>query len=238
MSKPIIGVTPLWDEERQSVWMLPEYLDAIRTAGGIPVILPLIADDNDIHQLIVTVDGILHTGGPDVSPERYGETDRTGLVKTCPKRDTLEVMVLKEALHEDKPVLGICRGIQLLNAVLGGTLWQDLPSEHPSEIVHRQSAPYENPTHRIAMSGPLKDLTGKNEIEVNSRHHQAVKDVSPLLTPMAFSPDELVEAVYMRDKRFVWAVQWHPEYLYKKDHDASAIFEAFISSCSASKTQF
>jgi putative glutamine amidotransferase len=233
MSKPIIGVTPLWDEERQSVWMLPEYLDAIRAAGGIPVILPLTADDSDIHQLIATVDGVLLTGGPDVSPELYGETDRTGLVKTCPKRDALEVMVLKEALHKDKPVLGICRGIQLLNSALGGSLWQDLPSEHPSEITHRQAAPYENPTHCVVLSGPLKDLTGKSEIKVNSRHHQAVKAVSPLLTPMAFSPDNLVEAVYMRDKRFVWAVQWHPEYLYKKDPDASAIFEALINSCRA-----
>ncbi len=228
MRKPIIGVTPLWDEEKQSVWMLPEYLDAIRAAGGIPIVLPLYADLAEINGLAGILDGFLFTGGPDVSPELYGDTDRTGLTKPCPERDALEAIVLNEALAADKPVLGICRGIQFINAALGGTLWQDLPSEHPSGIVHRQGKPYEAPTHTVTVSGPLKELLGKDELQVNSRHHQAVRNLAPGLLPVAVSPDGLVEGVVMPKKRFVWAVQWHPEYLFRKDGSSLKLFRKFI----------
>lgn len=228
MIKPIIGVTPLWDQEKQSVWMLPEYLDAIRTAGGIPLVLPLYADIAEINRLAGILDGFLFTGGPDVSPELYGDTDRTGLTKPCPERDALEAIVLNEALAADKPVLGICRGIQFINAALGGTLWQDLPTEHPSGIAHRQGKPYEVPTHTVTVSGPLKELLGKDELQVNSRHHQAVRNLAPGLLPVAVSPDGLVEGVVMPKKRFVWAVQWHPEYLFRKDGSSLKLFRKFI----------
>ncbi len=215
--KPIIGVTPLWDAERESVWMIPEYLNAIRTAGGIPVILPLIAGKADIQQAVASLDGFLLTGGPDVG--------------TCPERDTLEALVLESALEADKPVLGICRGIQFLNVALGGTLWQDLPTEHPSAITHRQGKPYDQTTHSVSLAGPLQSLLGKDHLAVNTRHHQAVKDLAPALSAMAFSPDGLIEAVHMPGKRFVWAVQWHPEYLFDKEADSLALFKAFINTC-------
>ena len=228
MRRPIIGVTPLWDKEKQSVWMLPEYLDAIRAAGGIPIVLPLNADRAEISRLAGILDGFLLTGGPDVSPERYGDTDRTGLTQSCPERDALETIVLNEVLAADKPVLGICRGIQFINAALGGTLWQDLPSEHPSGIVHRQGKPYEAPTHTVTVSGPLKELLGKDELQVNSRHHQAIRNLAPGLLPVAVSPDGLVEGVVLPAKRFVWAVQWHPEYLFRKDESSMKLFRKFI----------
>lgn len=215
--KPLVGITPLWDEERSSVWMIPEYLEAIRAAGGIPVVFPLKADKADIGQAVSAFDGVLLTGGPDVG--------------TCPERDALESCVLDAALHADKPVLGICRGIQFLNVALGGTLWQDLPTEHPSEISHRQGKPYDRTTHSVTLSGPIRELMGKDGISVNSRHHQAVKTLSPGLSAMAFSPDGLVEAAYMPAKRFVWAVQWHPEYLYDKDSGSLSIFKALIQAC-------
>ena len=217
MKKPVIGVTPLWDVERQSVWIIPEYLDAIRSAGGIPVILPLKAGEADIRQAVASLDGILFTGGPDVG--------------TCPERDALESFVLDAAMGADKPVLGICRGIQFINAALGGTLWQDLPTERPSKITHRQDKPYNQAAHRVSLSGPIRELMGKPETAVNSRHHQAVKELAPGFSAMAISPDGLVEAAWMPGKRFVWAVQWHPEYLFDKESDSLALFKAFINAC-------
>jgi putative glutamine amidotransferase len=214
---PIIGVTPLWDTERKSVWMLPDYLDGIKAAGGIPVVLPLGMAEADADRIVETCDGFLFTGGQDVG--------------SCLERDTLETLLLSKALQADKPILGICRGLQFINVFLGGTLWQDLPSEHPSEIVHRQGKPYGAPTHTVMLSGDLKTLLGKDNIEVNTLHHQAAKGLGNDLIPMAVAPDGIIEAFQMAGKRFVWAVQWHPEYMFKTDSDSLAIFSCFVKHC-------
>ncbi len=227
-NSPIIGVTPLWDAERKSVWMLPDYLDGIKAAGGLPIVLPLEMTENDADQIVATCDGFLFTGGQDVAPELYGTKDSTGTVVSSPERDKLEMLLLKKALQADKPIFGICRGFQFLNAFLGGTLWQDLPLQHPSEIVHKQGKPYDSPTHQVTLSGNLKTLLGKETLEVNTLHHQAVKDLSGDLVPMAVAPDGLIEAAQMKGKRFVWAVQWHPEYLFKTDPDSLTIFKHFV----------
>lgn len=214
---PLIGVTPLWDAERQSVWMLPDYLVGIKAAGGIPVVLPITMSEADAERIVETFDGFLFTGGQDVS--------------TCPERDQVEMLLLQKALGANKPILGICRGLQFINVFLGGTLWQDLPSQHPSAIVHRQGKPYGVPTHQVSISGELQSLLCKDILEVNTLHHQAVKDLGSGLVPMAVAPDGLIEAIQMPDKRFVWAVQWHPEYLFKTDKDSLAIFSCFIERC-------
>ena len=214
---PIIGVTPLWDAERKSIWMLPDYLDGIKAAGGIPMILPLEMSEEDADRIVETCDGFLFTGGQDVG--------------SCPERDTLETLLLSKALQADKAILGICRGLQFINVFLGGTLWQDLPSQHPSEIIHRQGKPYGTPTHKVMLDGELRTLLGKEVIEVNTLHHQAAKDLDEYLTQMAVAPDGIIEAVQMKDKRFVWAVQWHPEYMFKTDADSLAIFSCFIKHC-------
>ena len=214
---PIIGVTPLWDAERKSVWMLPDYLDGIRAAGGLPVVLPLEMSEEDADRIVGTCDGFLFTGGQDVG--------------SCPERDQLETLLLSKALQSDKAFLGICRGLQFINVFLGGTLWQDLPSEHPSEIVHRQGKPYGDPTHQVMLSDDLSALLGKEILEVNTLHHQAAKDLGDDLTAMAVAPDGIIEAIQMRGKRFVWAVQWHPEYMFKTDPDSSAIFSCFVQHC-------
>lgn len=214
---PLIGVTPLWDVERQSVWMLPDYLDGIKAAGGIPVVLPIAMSETDAERIVETFNGFLFTGGQDVS--------------SCPERDKEETLLLQKALEADKPILGICRGLQFINVFLGGTLWQDLPSQHPSVIVHRQGKPYGVPTHQVSISGELQSLLGKDILDVNTLHHQAVKDLGNGLTPMAIAPDGLIEAFQMPDKRFVWAVQWHPEYLFKTDKDSLAIFSCFVERC-------
>ena len=136
--KPLIGVMPLWDDEKESLWMLPGYLDGITDAGGIPVVFPFSANEQELDQLTDLCGGFLFTGGHDVSPEIYGETPLPGLVDICRKRDAMETLVLKKAMAADKPILGICRGIQFINAVLGGSLWQDLPSQHSSTVDHHQ----------------------------------------------------------------------------------------------------
>lgn len=228
---PLIGVTPLWDVERQSVWILPDYLDGIKAAGGIPVVLPIEMSDKDAERIVETLDGFLFTGGQDVSPSLYGMEDATGTIVSCPKRDKEESLLLRKALEADKPILGICRGLQFINVFLGGTLWQDLPSQHPSDIVHRQGKPYSVPTHQVSISGELQSLLGKGILEVNTLHHQAIKDLGNGLTSMAVAPDGLIEAAQLQGKRFVWAVQWHPEYLFRTDKDSLAIFSCFVEHC-------
>ncbi|MBQ3709652.1 MAG: gamma-glutamyl-gamma-aminobutyrate hydrolase family protein [Bacteroidales bacterium] len=214
---PLIGVTPLWDTERKSVWMLPDYLDGIKAAGGIPVVLPIEMSETDAERIVETFNGFLFTGGQDVS--------------SCPERDKEETLLLQKALEADKPILGICRGLQFINVFLGGTLWQDIPSQHPSEIVHRQGKPYDVPTHQVILSGDLQSLLGKEVLEVNTLHHQAVKDLGNGLIPMAIAPDGIIEAFMLPGKRFVWAVQWHPEYLFRTDKDSLAIFSCFVEHC-------
>ena len=214
---PIIGVTPLWDTERKSVWMLPDYLDGIRAAGGIPVVLPLEMSEKDADRIVETCDGFLFTGGQDVG--------------SCPERDKLEMLLISKALPSDKAILGICRGLQFINVFQGGTLWQDLPSQHPSEIVHRQGKPYGTPTHKVMLSGDLSKLLGKETLEVNTLHHQAAKELGENLEMMAVAPDGIIEAFQMEGKRFVWAVQWHPEYMFRTDPDSLAIFLCFVKHC-------
>lgn len=228
---PLIGVTPLWDAARQSIWMLPDYLDGIKAAGGLPVVLPLDLSEEDAERIVETCDGFLFTGGQDVSPSLYGMEDATGTIVSSPERDQLEALLLSKALEADKPIMGICRGLQFINAFLGGTLWQDLPSQHPSEIVHRQGKPYGVPTHQVKLSGDLQTLLGKDILEVNTLHHQAVKDLGNGLIPMAVAPDGLIEAVQMTGNRFVWAVQWHPEYLFRTDKGSLVIFSCFVEHC-------
>ncbi|MCR4556552.1 MAG: gamma-glutamyl-gamma-aminobutyrate hydrolase family protein [Saccharofermentans sp.] len=231
MPKPIIGVMPLWDDEKESIWMLPGYFDGIINAGGTPVMLPFISDEHDLHRLMNICDGILFTGGHDVSPELYGE-EPVESVSSCKMRDDMEKIVLEKAIVTDKPVLGICRGIQFINAALGGTLYQDLPTQYQSKTDHHQKPPYDIPVHlvSIAKDSPLFKCLNTEQIQVNSYHHQAVKDVAPNLKVMATSADGLVEGLYMPQHRFLWAVQWHPEFSYLKDENSRKIFKAFVDS--------
>ena len=228
--KPLVGVMPLWDDEKDSLWMLPGYLEGLQEAGATPVILSLTEDREEIEHLVDICDGILLTGGHDVDPSVYGEEALNGTVLCCKARDNMEILVLEDAMKKDKPILGICRGIQMINALLGGTLYQDLPTQHPSDIDHHQTPPYDVPVHDVFIKkdSPLYDCLGSDRISVNSYHHQAVKDVAPCLEVMAESEDGIVEALYKPFYRFLWAVQWHPEFSYKKDDNSRKIFKAFV----------
>ena len=233
MSKPLIGVMPLWDEGKKSIWMLPGYLEGIQEAGGTPVIFPLTEDREELEQLCSLCNGFLITGGQDVDPAIYGETPIPQMGEICTVLDQMERQVLEYVIKEDKAVLGICRGIQYLNAMLGGSLYQDLNVQHPSKTEHHMEPPYDRVIHQVQIidGTPLHQLLQVTELGVNSYHHQAVKTLAPSLTVMAESEDGLVEAVYMPEKTYVWAVQWHPELSYQTDKYSRKIFESFVAAC-------
>lgn len=227
---PIIGVMPLWDDEKDSIWMLPGYMDGIIEAGGTPIIFPFSDDAEELTGLVKLCGGILFTGGHDVSPGLYREEALPGLVSCCEKRDVMESIVLRAAMELDRSILGICRGIQFINAALGGSLYQDLPSQHPSGVEHHQKAPYDVPIHDVELmeNTPLADCLKVDHLAVNNCHHQAVKTLAPGLECMATSPDGLTEALYMPAQKFLWAVQWHPEFSHKSDANSRKIFKAFV----------
>ena len=213
--------------------MLPGYIEGIKEAGGLPFIFPMTDDEDGIEQLCNMCDGFLFTGGHDVSTDLYLEDPVPGMVDSCRARDDMELKVLDIAVKQDKAVLGICRGIQFINAALGGTLYQDLPSQRPSTVEHHMTAPYDRPVHkvRIIKDTPLYELIGLDELGVNSYHHQAVKVLSSRLSAMAESEDGLTEAVYMPGKKYIWAIQWHPEFSYKVDANSRKIFKSFADAC-------
>lgn len=235
LTKPYIGVLPLYDDKLESYWMLPGYMKGIEEAGGIPVMLPLTADETIIASLAEKFDGFLFTGGHDVNPRLYGEEKSPLCNEICHDRDALEYALLQRVVKMDKPIFGICRGIQMLNVALGGTLYQDLPAElkAPVQIGHAQPKPYDRPVHRVTVEAgsPLHRIMGADALMVNSSHHQGIKRLSPHLKPMACADDGLIEAVYMPDKKFVMAVQWHPEFMYPSDALQFRLFAEFVSHC-------
>jgi putative glutamine amidotransferase len=234
MKRPLIGVVPLWDEERDSLWMLPGYLDGISRAGGIPLILPLDTEEEVLRRLGGLCGGLLFTGGQDLSPGLYGAQAPDLCGPVCAKRDLMEQILFSAAvLEQDKPALGICRGIQLFNVLLGGTLYQDLAVQFkPAAGLHRQKPPYDKAAHRLTVEplSPLRSLLGTDSLEVNSSHHQGIAKLAPDLEPMARAEDGLIEAVRMKGRAFVWALQWHPETAPAWE-SSKKIFAAFVDAC-------
>ncbi len=232
MAKPIIGLTPLYDAEQERLWMRPNYLDAVIAAGGIPLVLPLTDAQTDIEALAHLCDGFLFTGGPDLHPALFHEETMQYCGAIQERRDTLEIQLLHEVNRLDKPVFGICRGIQLLNVALGGSLYQDIPAQVGGlPVAHSQHPPYDVAVHsvRVEPESPLAQIVNKRELMVNSMHHQAVKELAPGLKCAARSKDGLAECVFMPDKKFFLAVQWHPEYLWRAHQDEQKIISAFVN---------
>ena len=238
MKRPVIGVMPLYDDEKDSFWMVPGYFEGLEEAGAIPLMFSPNLDEEGFSHIRGMIDGYLFTGGHDVNPALYGDKPVPEDEAFCDRRDRLEMMVFKWCDRQDIPALGICRGIQLFNVARGGTLWQDIPSQFQRQacgssvplIRHTMAPPYdENHVEhlvRIARSSPLHQLLKLDEISVNSYHHQAVRKIGSGLVPMAWSDDGLVEALYAPSRHFLWAVQWHPEFMYREDKNARLLFSA------------
>lgn len=233
MGKPIIGIVSLYDETKESYWMLPGYVEGLEEAGAGAVVLPLSLDREILSGYAEMCDGFLFPGGHDVDPTLYGEVKGELCGTVCPERDRMEKLFFPMALKTGKPLLGICRGIQLFNVLLGGSLYQDLPAEYPSEVNHHETPPYDKAAHtvRIERDSPLYRAVEAEEMTVNSYHHQGIKALGNGPKAAAFAPDGLVEAVYLPEHAFALAVQWHPEFSYKSDENSRKIFRAFAEAC-------
>lgn len=234
MRKPLIGVLPLYDEQKDSYWMLPAYMKALEEAGAIPVMLPLTVDQSNLEQIATGMDGLLFTGGHDVDPKLYGQERVKQCGLSIPERDEMEQKLFQLALAVDLPLLGICRGIQIFNVLLGGTLYQDLPSQLDSKLKHVQQPPYDTPSHEVEVKrkSSLYRMVGKKRLDVNSYHHQAIDILAPGCKVMAVAQDGIIEAIEHPAYRYLMAVQWHPEFSYVADNVSKEIFRSFVDAAS------
>lgn len=231
--KPIIGITP--DVEKDDKHFLRnDYMQAIIRAGGLPFIIP-IGDEADIVQVVGLLDGLLLTGGNDINPLLFNEEPHTHLGEVSPSRDLFELELARQMLKADKPILGICRGLQLLNVAVGGTLYQDLHQQNEGPMLqHLQKSPTTHPSHFVQLEkgSLLAEIVGSERIQVNSFHHQALKDVPAVFKVSGSASDGIIEAVESVDEKFVLGVQWHPELLATKGDAVSLrIFDRFVGAC-------
>lgn len=230
--KPNIGVVPSWKDEDGNTVLSPNYRYVLEACGANVVVFPWAAPSALASEICDQCDGILFTGGHDIDPGRYGES-RFGEGLYALDRDEFEDFLLMKCLAEDKPVMGICRGMQVINVGMGGSLYQDLPTQRPSALLHPDWQSFENPAHEVVLvsGSPLQRTLGLNRLAVNSRHHQGVKDVAPGLEVMAHATDGLVESVYGPNYRFLWGVQWHPESMYRVHPEHKRILQRFVDAC-------
>ena len=242
--KPIIGVTPDFNPgDRQDMggkeptyFLRARYTQAIEDAGGIPFILPLMPDVGAWRRIISQVDGLLITGsGADLAPENYGQKQRYKFKCMSTERTTLELGVSKVAHKADVPMLGICGGMQSIAVALGGTLFQDINSQIKNSIPHQPICSATKMTHSIQIEARslLRRIAGKATIQVNSSHHQSVKNVPSCLRTTAVAPDGIIEAIEDPDKHFLLGVQWHPEFLYERHSIQKKLFRALIKAAQA-----
>lgn len=210
------------------------YVDAVSRAGGLPVIIPLGLGEHTLRALFIRLDGVLLSGGGDIDPARFGAAPIQGLRSVDPSRDVLELQLARWAVEEQKPVFGICRGLQAINVALGGSLIQDIPSQHAGALAHDAAErPADEMAHpvRVEAESTLARLVGALDLEVNSSHHQAVLQLAPGWQATAHAPDGIVEAIECDSHPFALGVQWHPERLPQRT-DSVRLFEAFVRACS------
>lgn len=221
----------------EQAWQLiaQDYLEAVWQAGGIPLLIPVDHDKTRALKMLDMADGLILSGGNDIAPNRYGEAQTQSCNLPDPVRDEMEILMCRRALETDMPILGICRGMQILNVTQGGTLYQDL--EKAGYPPHSCFTSKKNvPVHPVTIKKEslLAQITGQNRIRVNSFHHQAVKEIGADLTAAAISGDGVTEAVTMAQKAFVLAIQWHPEMM-QDDPSQQKIIRALINASAIRK---
>ncbi len=242
MGRPVIGIAtqtlPAIPGDRPHCWVMGHrYVEALRTSGAIPWLIPLLPHDPDtMRALADKLDGIFLTGGVDVDPSRYGEPRHPLCGTTDVDRDAVELMLLEHALSTGKPVLAVCRGIQILNVSLGGSLYQDVLAQVPAAMKHDYFPTPISPSrsylaHNIAVdtSSRLGQYLGESVVPVNSMHHQAIKQIAPGLRATAHAPDGIIEAAEGTGDQFLVAVQWHPEELTESMPGMRQLFTEFIA---------
>ncbi len=230
--QPIIAITPNIDLEGNTS-ILKSYVSAIENAGGVPVLIPYTDNIDTLFSFIDMCDGVCFTGGIDVDPKRYGEEKMPWCKDTQDNRDIFDLSIFHIARKMKKPILGICRGAQLINVALEGTLYQDIPTEINTSILHSQLEPKFEYSHEINIANdtPLYNLLGKERIKANSFHHQAIKTLGEGLLVMATADDGIIEAIYSSNYKYLRAYQWHPERICLNDNNQKALFTDFIKAC-------
>ncbi len=247
MPRPVIGVAMQTlpakpGGDLPTCWIMGRrYVQALCSVGAIPWLIPLLPQDPEtMNDLFDRLDGVFLTGGVDVDPSCYGETRHPKCGATDPDRDAIEILLLQHAMKTGKPLLAVCRGIQILNVACGGTLYQDVAAQVPAAMKHDYFPTLEQPSrnylaHEIAVkSGTrLGSILGESIALVNSMHHQAIKDLAPNLLPNAYAPDGIIEGVESKTSQFLLAVQWHPEELAETQPGMKRLFTSFIDACAA-----
>lgn len=240
--RPLIGVTTQTlhaidgiPEALPSSWVMNQrYVHAVMASGGVPVLVPLIAEDPaTLHEIYDRLDGLLVPGGIDVDPAYYRSPRHRHLDRLDPARDTTEVVMTRWALRDAKPFLGLCRGLQVLNIALGGSLWQDLTTEREGSIKHdyfpTAGWARDHLAHPIELdrTSQLGTALGAVSVPVNSMHHQGIREAGFRLRPTAWAPDGLIEAGEV-DDQFAVGVQWHPEMFDPGAPSVGRLFGAFV----------
>src|ERR671914_1545112 len=240
---PIIGVTATLKADVDSVAERPlgkyvradlDYVEGVAAAGGVPVVLPPNGGARSAEAVIHSLDGLLLSGGSDLDPGYYDEVPAPELGPTIPERDAFEMALVRLALRRGMPVFGICRGMQVLNVALGGTLYQDLPSQWGRDVLkHRQDTPKWQPTHEVSVrdGSYIAEIMGREVVKVNSYHHQGVRVLAEGLVATGYSPDGVIEAVEAEDlsERWLLGVQWHAEAMRGAGPQQESLFEAHVS---------
>lgn len=209
--KPLIGISS--ETSPKQICVNASYVQSVILAGGLPYVIPVTDNVEVLRQIVSQLDGIVFTGGEDIQPAYYKEQPNEKLEEVCPERDTFDLILMKLATDRNVPILGICRGLQLMNTVFGGTLYQDLPTQHPSDVKHRQKVTGTTPTHTVSLvpDSKIAEVLGQTELHVNTFHHQAIKQLAPGFKITGYSPDSVVEAIEAYPIRQIMAVQFHPE---------------------------
>jgi putative glutamine amidotransferase len=238
--RPIIGITPDFNSGNRkgfssrgepTYFLRARYVDVIKDLGGIPFVLPITEDPGLRSDLLRRIDGLLITGsGPDLDPRLYGERQTARFKIMSRERAASELDLARQALKRDRPVLGICGGLQLLNVAMGGSLVQDIETEIHGALAHQQEAAATRVSHRVEIMPKtyLHRIFGRDSLKVNSSHHQAPGRVARGLVVNAVAADGVIEGLESPRHRFVLGVQWHPEFLYRKDKASRSLFEAFL----------
>ncbi len=233
MQRPLIGITARHDttsEKLRSVMLLQAYVTAIIDAGGAPILIPPELPEDGWRVLLDRLDGVLFSGGADIGLEHFnGEPHPT--VEVNPVRDELELPLLRAAVDMDKPTLGLCRGFQVMNVALGGSLYTHIIDQLPNALEHQwyslQPRTYLAHPVRVEEGTRLAEILGAPMLDVNSLHHQGIKDLAPSLKPTAYAPDGLIEGIELPDRKFAMAVQWHPEWMTSHE-EMRRLFARFV----------
>lgn len=230
--KAIIGITIDTADDR-SLSTPGAYMTAVERSGGVPVIIPYCENDETIKSIVDVCDGFVFSGGADIAPARYGEEAVAECGRAELLRDELELRLFDEIVKAKKPLLAICRGCQFINVALGGTLWQDIPSQLSREIIHTQAEPKFAHSHfvNVKEGSFLHDMMGVGRIRANSFHHQAIKALGDGLEVVATADDGVIEAVYYTGDQYIRGYQWHPERICEIDEYHQRIFDELIMYC-------